>query len=540
MPEEPSTRFPAAPRFDPTSIPGPRWLSTALGLGLLGDLLARQGPPGLGLALWTAALVLAAVLHRHRPARPPFRDLAIAALALAAVAGFVLRASPALHLLVALLLLAAGAALLLSEPGRSGVLAWAGAAVATGIGASVLALAGIVKSARPAANAGDRRRLSRALASAARGALLASPLLLVFGALFVSADPLFERYAHVVLETGLDEVISHATFAGVFAWFVGGLLVGLRGVSIPDPRLGGGPFRGWALELLVALLLVDLLFLAFIGVQARALFGGRDFVEATAGLTYAEYARRGFFQLGAAAAIALPTALALDWLIPRDRPRRRAFLVLAGLLVILVLLVLASAAHRMATYLEAYGLTEARLYGSAFMAWIAVACVLFGATVLRGRREPFVAGTVVAAWAVVLGMVAANPGGLVVRVNAARADAAGRFDADYAASLGADAVPALVAAFERVDPQRRCAVAGRLLDRWADAPPPDWRAWNLARWRARRAVERRAPALRAALAACPPAARSPALRPWGATRLTGRVPGQLGVVEPVEPADPVP
>ena len=42
---------------------------------------------------------------------------------------------------------------------------------------------------------------------------------------------------------------------------------------------------------------LDALFLAFVAVQATVLFGGHAHVLETEGLTYAEYARQGFWQL---------------------------------------------------------------------------------------------------------------------------------------------------------------------------------------------------------------------------------------------------
>src|SRR3954451_13472185 len=49
----------------------------------------------------------------------------------------------------------------------------------------------------------------------------------------------------------------------------------------------------WALPLGV----LDVLFVAFVAVQATVLFGGHRHVLETEGLTYAEYARQGFWQL---------------------------------------------------------------------------------------------------------------------------------------------------------------------------------------------------------------------------------------------------
>jgi hypothetical protein len=50
-------------------------------------------------------------------------------------------------------------------------------------------------------------------------------------------------------------------------------------------------------ELSIVLGLLDILFLAFVLVQFRYLFGGAELVRVSTSLTYAEYARRGFFEL---------------------------------------------------------------------------------------------------------------------------------------------------------------------------------------------------------------------------------------------------
>jgi Domain of unknown function (DUF4153) len=62
----------------------------------------------------------------------------------------------------------------------------------------------------------------------------------------------------------------------------------------------------------VALTAVDVLFLVFVLVQLRFLFGGRGLVESSVGLTYAEYARHGFFELVVVAVLVLPLVLGTD------------------------------------------------------------------------------------------------------------------------------------------------------------------------------------------------------------------------------------
>jgi hypothetical protein len=238
-------------------------------------------------------------------------------------------------------------------------------------------------------------------------------------------------------------------------------------------------------ELSVVLGLLDLLFLAFVVVQFRYLFGGADLVQVSATLTYAEYARRGFFELVTVSALLLSVMLLLDWLARLDRPREvTVYRVLAGLLGVLLFVVIVSALQRMRLYTQEYGLTELRLYTTAFMLWIAAGGVWYVLTVLRDHRERFLFGTMIAGLAVAAILNAINPDDLIVRTNAQRTDASTRFDGVYGTRLSADATPALIEALPTMPADQRSYVARRLLDRWQSAQSQDWRSWNYGRYRA--------------------------------------------------------
>jgi hypothetical protein len=247
--------------------------------------------------------------------------------------------------------------------------------------------------------------------------------------------------------------------------------------------------------------LLDLLFLLFVLVQLRYLFGGAALVGVTPGLTYSEYARRGFFELVAAAALVLPLLLLAHWLLRKEQPaHERIFRGLAGVQILLLFVIMVSAVERMWLYQQEYGLTEQRVYPTAFMGWLAVVFVWFALTVLRGRRERFAFGAMVAGYLLLAMLHFLSPEALVVRVNAARAAAGRSLDVRYALSLSADAVPELISALPSLNPQDRCTVADHLLRRWS-SPDGSWRTWSLARARAQQAVEEDAATLRAAT--CP-------------------------------------
>jgi hypothetical protein len=228
-----------------------------------------------------------------------------------------------------------------------------------------------------------------------RGVLLAAPLLLHFGALLVAADAVCERLVLDIFGFDLAEVFSHLFLITFFAWITAGLLWAElmarvpENFAIPRPRV----LSLGIVEIGIVLGLLDLLFLTFVVIQVRYLFGGAGRVAATAGLTYAEYARRGFFELVTVTALALPLLLIAQWLLrAENRAHERLFKALAGIMVGLLFVVVASALQRMYLYQQEFGLTELRLYTPVFTAWISTVLLWFVLTVLRARRDRFAFG----------------------------------------------------------------------------------------------------------------------------------------------------
>jgi hypothetical protein len=247
-----------------------------------------------------------------------------------------------------------------------------------------------------------------------------------------------------------------ATVAGLTRWQ--GLAMTGEGRWLVIPLLVFAVAIAWRdllpLKLGIVLGMLNALFLAFVLVQFRYLFGGAPVIEASPDLTYAQYARRGFFELVAVAALVLPLLLTADWLLRASPGQRRAFRLLEATLILLLFVVMASAVQRMRLYTEEFGLTELRIYTTTFMGWLAIVFVWFLATVLRGRRERFTFGALVAAFAALAILNVANPDALIVRTNMQRAAAGLRFDAHYLRQLSADGIPTLVELLPTLPEQR--------------------------------------------------------------------------------------
>lgn len=484
---------PTSSTLDPTRA-GLAALGAALPLGMLGDGLLRAWPWGANVPLCAGAFVLA-LLGVARWQRLPLagdgRWLLAPALLFAAT--FAWRDSLFLKALNGLAFLAAVAlALHRLQTGRVFVasiadyfLAALSAAVHACMGTALLLFSDV----RWAGLAGGGA--ARHWLAAGRGLLLALPALVVFTALFSAADASFEAAVRQVFRWSFEELLGHLILTGFLAWLVGGLLreaLLTTPWAPPQARLGDVVSLG-IVEVAVVLGLIDLLFGAFVALQLPYLFGGAATVLGSDALTYAEYARRGFFELVVVVALAVPLLLLAHALLRRERPvGERAYRILAGLLVVLLVVIMASAVLRMRLYQEAYGQTELRVYATAFMGWLGLVLLWFALTALRGRADRFPLGTVVAAFLVIAALDALGPDAHIVVTNAGQASPAQPLDVRYVSQLSGDAVPALVDALPSLPPDQRRAVARQLLSRWTPPQDQDWRAWSWGRYQAWLAV----------------------------------------------------
>ena len=458
----------------------------ALGLALLANALLRGAAWGVNVGLWTIAITGAgALLARPHPLRlsPSQKGFAGAAVLFALL--FSLRDSNALKIANGFALLLCVGAMVLPNSGQSLKEAGVVRLLFGSIGAffalpgDAYALAEKVQKEREASP--DARERNRAVV---RGLLLATPLLVVFGALFSSADAIFRGKIEDVFRFDPDfAAISGHFWTFLFALlFAGGLLHRIllytKPTEPPVVRPGFAPFVG-IIEIGIVLGSLVLLFGSFLAVQFRYLFMARDVVNATEGLSYAEYARGGFFELVWVAALALLVLLGAGALLKRERPiDDKVYRGLGRLLVVMVFLVVLSALTRMRLYTETYGLTELRIYSTVFMVWLTVAFLLLLATTLRGRPQGFALGIFLAGLSTIALTNFANPDALIVRTNLQKP----RADFDYLKTLSDDAALALRGMGDRVPPEHRAAAQNFVRRRAETASGGDWRESNLARW----------------------------------------------------------
>lgn len=281
-------------------------------------------------------------------------------------------------------------------------------------------------------------------------------LVAVFGGLLAGADPAFAHVIdNVVPSFDVGDVVARALVLGlVLAFVLGGAYL----VRFP-PRLDAlapapmRPIPRW--EWAVPLGVLDALFVAFVVVQATVLFGGHDHVLQTEGLTYAEYARQGFWQLLWVSALTLLVISVVVRVAGRTgADDRRLLRVLLGTTCFTSVVMVISAIHRMWLYQQAYGFSVQRVMVIAIESWLGVVFVLVAVAGIgmTGRWLP--RAVLVAGVLTLLGVAAINPERLIAERNVDRYEQTGSLDADYLLSLSSDVEQALARLPESI---RECA-----------------------------------------------------------------------------------
>ncbi|MFC3380356.1 DUF4153 domain-containing protein [Couchioplanes azureus] len=311
-------------------------------------------------------------------------------------------------------------------------------------------------------------------------------LLIVFGSLFASADAAFARIVTAVVPDVDAGTVTRWIFVFAVTTFALGGAAFLRAAPPDLGSAGGAARRVTRLEWAIPLSLLVLLFALFVGVQLTVLFGGAGHVLAK-GLTYAEYARSGFWQLLVVTGLTLPVlAGAARWAPRGTRTDRVLIRAVLGTLAALTLVIVASALHRMDLYADTYGLTRLRVLVALCELWLGVVFLLVLGAGVR-LRAAWLPRTVVAAGVLaLLGLAAANPDRLIADHNVTRYEKTGKIDTSYLSQLSADAVPAL----DRLPASSRdCALGPIAVD--LDIDPDDWRGWNLGRQQARETLAKK-------------------------------------------------
>lgn len=325
-----------------------------------------------------------------------------------------------------------------------------------------------------------------------KGTILAIPVLIVFGLLFSQADLAFSQF----IKRFIDIEISGRTiqYLAVLLFAFVAALSFLSYIFFPKPSqaiVSSGPSTtagqvGKELEVLVFLGLISVLFLIFIGFQITYLFGGEANIV-SAGFTYAEYARRGFWELLAVTLLSLVVLLASEKYAGVESRKDKRFRIPALILIAEVGIIIVSTFKWLSLYIDAYGMTILRFYVAGFIMLLVVLFILLAVKFIKTKREQFFAfGTLLSIAGFLIVVNAVNPDAYIIKANMERQSRTGKFDVSYVQELSTDAEPWKIEVYKKLEGEDK-QILGELLQKdkeKLEKSSADWQSANLSRARA--------------------------------------------------------
>lgn len=330
-----------------------------------------------------------------------------------------------------------------------------------------------------------------------KGVIMAVPILIIFGVLFSQADLAFSKFINSFVTINISERTIQYLVLLLFA-FVSALSF-LSYIFFPkeavlpatSEKLNAAVQPGRTIEISVFLGLIAALFLVFIGFQITYLFGGQTNI-ANAGFTYAEYARRGFWELLAVAMLSLLVLLASEKYSRVESKRDKLFLIPALILIAEVTIVIVSAFKRLSLYIDAYSMTLHRFYVAGFIMLILALFILLAVKFIKSKPEQFFTfGALLSVIAFFVAVNIVNPDSFIAKSNMEQYNRTGKLDVAHVGNLSADAVHWKIELYKKLQGEDKEVLRG-LLEKQKDnlkKSSNDWQSANLSRTKALKMLE---------------------------------------------------
>lgn len=331
---------------------------------------------------------------------------------------------------------------------------------------------------------------SKAVKSILIGLLVSVPILLLVVPLLSSADMVFRSYVTNLTKTWdlvnfksfiVQSIIIFAVFIYVFAYVWSFYFKHSHNQS----KELSFSFTWDSTVIMTVLSTINMVYLIFSIIQFSYLYGvGGNLLPAE--FTYAEYARRGFWELVAVTIINLSILLGCMKFVRQDN--KTGYLVcriLLGLLIVFSLNMLFSAHFKMSLYENVYGLTYLRVFVHYFMGLLLVFFLLAFGNITLARLHLVKAFIVVSlVFYTVLNYI--NVDHIIVQHNLKMYSETGKVDISYIQGLSGDTIPVLVDYIKNNNSPAASQIRGYLSAKEAEVKGTvSWKSFNHARYKAR-------------------------------------------------------
>ena len=318
------------------------------------------------------------------------------------------------------------------------------------------------------------------------GLFFSLPILIVAIMLLSSADQVFSFLVSTLFSSiSISEVVSHSliivsvtVLTYSFIWSLG------KHRSVHQPNCEE-PKKFDVIIVISGLSAVTVVYLMFSIIQFSYLFGNIS-NQLPDGLTFAEYARKGFFELVVVALINICLVVGtINFTSISDVRLSKILKILNSVLILSTFVILLSAHYRMSLYEESYGYTYLRVFTHYFMA---VVFTILIATLGKVWINSINLGKCY----ITIGIIAyllinyINVDVIIASKNLERYYRTQMIDVDYMAGLSFDTVPYLVALLHAPDPKIEANARKHVIQKkYHIETPHSWQGYTLPEQRAK-------------------------------------------------------
>lgn len=281
-----------------------------------------------------------------------------------------------------------------------------------------------------------------------RGLIISIPLLIIIVTLLTSADMMFKYYVenigNLFGEFSVASIMNQIFLVGIITVYMFGFLWSFKYNEITNENQEASFIKAsWEpITMITIIFVINIAYLLFTIVQFSYLYIG-GIQALPEGFSYAEYARKGFFELILVTLINFGILLLSINLTKKENDKVNRIANLSySLLIAFTFNMLISASYKMYLYESAYGFTRLRIFVQVFMILIGILLVI----VLLGiwvPKIPIFKYAVIATLVVYVGLNFINVDQVIAKENIIRYEETGAIDMDYMKKLSYDAAPEL-------------------------------------------------------------------------------------------------
>lgn len=316
------------------------------------------------------------------------------------------------------------------------------------------------------------------------GLVISIPLLFIITGLLMSADTVFQEVVMTLPSFILEVNFMESVFRFGLVIVIGFMFYGIfKVLHVPSKvknktkQLNRRTPPNWdSISAMTILVLLNAVYLLFMVIQFKYFFNE----GLLSGYTYAEYARRGFFELIVVTLINWSILISFLKLVREERKGMKlALKLMYSLLVVASTVMLTSAYERLTLYENAYGFTLDRVLAHAVMLFL---IVVFGYMFIRIWLEQLS----ILHFYLIIGLIfytginTISLEKIVVNNNLERYEETGKIDIDYLNQLSYTGLDGLIDLYEKDPhfPELKSLLVDRQKD-WEDREEKSWQSFNV-------------------------------------------------------------